>query len=66
MEETLDESISFNGFTPFIYVLREEECHNIHAYTSSGITLNDQCKEVERLDGKHYNEYNRKFYTSIR
>ena len=54
MDSTLDEANSFDGFTPFSYLIREALGHNVHAILSSGITFDDQCKSVVRLDRKNF------------
>ena len=66
VDSNLDESTSFDGFTPFSYVLREEEVHSSHVGLSPGITFTNRCKAVVRLYGNHFDEDNRRFYASLR
>ena len=63
---TLDEATSLDDFTFLSYVVIETEGHKAHAALSSVIIFSDQCKAILRLDGNHFDEYNPRFYTSLR
>ena len=66
MDSTLDEFTSFDGFPPFIYVVREAEAQKSHGDLSSGIVFSDYCKTLSRIYGKNFDEDNHRFYTSTR
>ena len=63
MESTLDEDTSLDGFTPFIYVVREKLGHKDHAKLSPVIKFSDWFKTVASLYGKQFGEDNCRFYT---
>ena len=63
VESTLDKDISFDGFTPFIYVVREKLGHKDHAKLSPVIKFSDWFKTVASLYGKQFGEDNCRFYT---
>ena len=61
----MDEATSFDGFTSFIYVIRESDGRKDHSNLSSGIMF-ARCKSVSILDVKHFDEDNHRFYNSPR
>ena len=49
MASTIDEETSFGGFTPFSYVVRENNGYSEHLYLAQDTTFADCCKAVAIL-----------------
>ena len=62
---TLDKAISFDGFTPFSYVGIENDGCIDHMKFAQDTKFVNRCKTVSRLEGKHFDEDNQRFYTSL-
>ena len=66
MVSTLDEATYFGGFTLFSHMVRETDGYIDYVYLAQDTTFVDCCKVVARLEGKHFEEDNQTFYTSLR
>ena len=65
MASTLDKENSFDGFTPFRYVVRKNYGYVEHVELAQDITSAYCCKEVARLEGKFFDEDNHRVYNSF-
>ena len=66
MTSTLYKETSFDGFTPFRYMVREGDRHEEHTYLAQDIKFADCRKVVSSLEGNNFDEDNWILYTSLR
>ena len=63
---TIDEENPFDRFTAFSYMVREGDGYADHVDLAQDTKFVDRFKAVSRLEGKHFDKYNLRFYTSLR